>query len=123
MFRQLALIAIGGAFGSVVRFALSALIHKNWSSSFPLGTFAVNALGCFAIGLFMSYLQKQELEQSAYTWLLVTGFCGGFTTFSAFAYENLRLFQNGQAGVALLYSGASVMIGIIAAWAGFSLSQ
>ena len=92
MLKTIFYIAIGGAIGSVMRYLTTILVSKYWSSQFPLATFVTNVLGCFLIGIFIGFLDKNQLSNSPLKWFLITGFCGGFTTFSAFGFENYSLF-------------------------------
>ena len=87
-------------------------------STFPFGTFFVNLAGAFLIGLFISSALKSQ--QTAML-LLVTGFCGGFTTFSTFALENLKLVQSGQWSVLMSYTLLSLLGGIGLCWAGYQV--
>ena len=123
MIKTLLFIALGGAIGSLIRYFLSIFINKYWANNFPLATFVTNVLGCFLIGLFVGFLEKFYLSSSALKYLLITGFCGGFTTFSAFAFENFTLFQNQNTLIALLYIGTSIFIGIIAVWLGLFIAK
>ena len=94
MFKTLFYIAIGGALGSILRYLTAVLVNKYWTNHFPMATFITNVLGCFLIGLIIGILEKNNLATSNLKWFLVTGFCGGYTTFSAFGMENVTLFQN-----------------------------
>ncbi|RZJ67440.1 MAG: fluoride efflux transporter CrcB [Flavobacterium sp.] len=123
MWRNLLLVAFGGAAGSVLRYLASVLTAKYISSAFPIATFAVNVLGCFLVGFFFGYLEKNQLSDSGMKWLLITGFCGGFTTFSAFSLENIKLFQNGNPALALIYIGSSIITGLAAVWLGLVISD
>ena len=108
----------GSALGGGARYLLSMLIQQFNRSPFPAGTFIVNLLGCFLIGmLYAAHIRNPETGPGLKL-LLATGFCGGFTTFSAFAVENLSLFREGNFGVSLAYAGSSLILGIAAAWAG-----
>lgn len=109
--------------GSILRYLTTVLANRLFATVFPLGTFAVNIAGCLIIGLVLGYLDRQQLVNSDLKWLLATGFCGGYTTFSAFASENLNLFQQGHAFTAFAYIAASVVLGILAVWLGFFLSR
>ena len=117
MIRNLLLVALGGAGGSVLRYLLS-----NINTSFPWGTFAVNVLGSFLIGLLVGLMSKGVLSPEMKL-LLVTGFCGGFTTFSTFANESFSMMKAGDVLLTALYVGASVIIGIMAVWGGMTLSN
>ncbi len=123
MLKTILYIAIGGAVGSVLRFLTTLLVSKYWSNNFPLATFIVNIIGCFLIGLFVGYLTKNQLEDSNLKWLLVTGLCGGFTTFSAFGMENYTLFQNNNSILAFGYIALSIIIGLFAVWFGLFVSK
>ncbi len=123
MIKTILYIAIGGALGSILRFLTTLLVSKYWSDNFPLATFIVNIIGCFCIGLFVGYLTKNQLEDSNLKWFLITGLCGGFTTFSAFGMENYTLFQNNNSLLALGYIGLSIILGLFAVWFGLFVSK
>ena len=118
--KQLILVFLGGGLGSCIRFIMGRLFNPLFPY-FYLGTFLVNFLGCLLIGIVLGLTFKQSLLSQNQALILATGFCGGFTTFSAFAYECQTLIRNGEFLYALLYVGASVIVGILAVVAGLWL--
>lgn len=112
------LVGAGGFAGSVARFLSQQLALKYYPSSFPWGTLLVNIIGCFLIGLIYALAEKGTLLSPEVRLLLATGFCGGFTTFSSFAYENIALMRDGQWMYAFFYIVASVIVGLVAAYLG-----
>lgn len=112
MWKVILLVAIGGGAGSALRFLISYALNRYSQMSFPWSTFLVNIIGCFLLGILLGYFEKNSTH-SDYRWLLVTGFCGGFTTFSAFALENLKLFQSGQWLISMMYIFISILLGIM----------
>ena len=119
--RNLFYIFIGGGAGSILRYLISFHTQKLWKiNSFPVGTLAVNVLGCFMIGFITSSLIKND---DGLKYLLITGLCGGFTTFSAFSIENYSLWESQQFGIMILYIALSVLLGIIAVFAGLKFQN
>ena len=116
------LVFLGGGLGSGLRYLVSIAMNQ-YSKILPFGTFTVNMLGCLLIGLILGYAQKENTLTSNQTLLLATGFCGGFTTFSAFANENLELIKNGEIFNFSVYTIGSVLIGILAVYIGFYLNN
>ena len=116
------LVFVGGGLGSGLRYLITIAMNQ-YSKVLPFGTFTVNMLGCLLIGLILGYAQKENTLTSNQTLLLATGFCGGFTTFSAFANENLELIKNGDIFNFSVYTIGSVLIGILAVFIGFYFSK
>ena len=121
LWKNIILVGLGGGAGSIARFLCQRFIYEWYPHPFPLGTFLVNIFGCFLIGLFYAVAEKGNLLTPEWRILLTTGFCGGFTTFSTFAYENLNLLKNGDITYFILYIIASVILGILATWLGIVL--
>lgn len=123
MLRSLLLVGLGGAIGSMARYGISHIINTRYTKPFPLATFIINIVGCFLIGLLFGYVQKNSSQQSDVWLVLATGFCGGFTTFSAFALENVNMLKGQLNITALLYIVASVVVGILLCRVGITLSS
>lgn len=123
MVKTLLLVGLGGAIGSIFRYITHWLTSKYFQSSFPISTFLVNILGSLLIGLFIGYLGKYFPENHPLKFLLIVGFCGGFTTFSSFALENYNLLQNNHQITAYLYMAASIILTISAVGLGSYLSK
>ncbi len=115
--KQILLVFVGGGFGSVLRYLIGKYLN-NPESGIPLGTFTANILGSLIIGIILGLAAKNEAISQNHTLLLATGFCGGFTTFSTFAYENHILLKNGDFTSFALYTIASFVIAFLAVFAG-----
>ena len=119
--KQVLLVFLGGGAGSVLRFLVSK--NLNPVTGLPLGTLLVNVLGSLFIGVILGLGLRQEMLSPNATLLLATGFCGGFTTFSAFSYENQALLKAGDYLNFGIYSAGSIVLGIAAVLAGLWLSR
>ena len=115
---NLMMIALGGALGAVSRFLLGNAVSKAIGSALPYGTFVINVIGCFAMGLLMTLIVDREMLPAAWRLFLCVGFLGGFTTFSSFGYEALMMLTEGRLLVVLAYVGGSVALGLVAAGLG-----
>lgn len=115
---RVALVAIGGLVGSVVRYWLAGVVQDLTNHGFPTGTLAVNVLGSFVIGLVMVLSLERGLLDAELRVLLATGFCGGFTTMSTFSYETLALVRDGERLLALGNVGITLAACLGATWAG-----
>jgi CrcB protein len=120
---NLFLIAIGGAFGSVLRFLISSLIARHSTANFPLGTLSVNIIGAFLIGLFIEVFALKYSASENLRYLLITGFLGGFTTFSAFSLESSLMFVKGDYLTFAFYIFSSVIGTIFAVIAAMHLAK
>lgn len=115
---NLMMIALGGALGAVSRFLLGNAVSKAVGSALPYGTFVINVIGCFAMGLLMTLIVDREMLPAAWRLFLCVGFLGGFTTFSSFGYEALMLLTEGRLLAVLAYVCGSVALGLVAAGLG-----
>lgn len=115
-------VACGGALGAVARFAMTTAAARLLGSTFPWGTLAVNATGCFALGL-LARLLLASAAPPAVRLALTTGFLGAFTTFSSFAWETLELVREDRLRPAAIYVAASLAAGLAAVWSGYALAQ
>lgn len=111
----------GGGAGSICRYALGNFVLKGVSHHFPWGTLAANALGCLLIGLLIGYFERKGAGMASL--LLVTGFCGGFTTFSTFSNETVQLLRNGCYTASLAYALTSLIAGLMLSALGYLLMK
>nr|WP_298991768.1 fluoride efflux transporter CrcB [uncultured Polaribacter sp.] len=118
--KNLLFVFIGGGFGSVLRFLLGKWLN-NTENGIPFGTFVANILGSLLIGIILGYAAKSDTLNQNQTLLLATGFCGGFTTFSTFAYENHIFLKSGDFTSFALYTITSFVVGFLAVFAGMYL--
>ena len=114
MIKNILLVGLGGGLGSMARYLCQRWVTANYIHSFPWGTFAVNIIGCFAIGIFWGMTFKSFDNNESWKLFLMTGICGGFTTFSAFTLEGIGLIKEQKTGLFLLYIGGSVVAGLLA---------
>ncbi len=120
--KHLLLVFIGGGLGSVLRYGLGKWTVGLWAP-FPLGTFTVNVVGSLLIGLIMGLALRNSSISQGTVLFLVTGLCGGFTTYSAFAYENYNLLKNGDLLTFSLYTLGSLVMGFAAVFLGIWLGR
>jgi fluoride exporter len=121
--RTLLVVALGGSLGALARYGLAQWITATWPKAYPLGTFAVNLLGCLAIGiLYGLWLARPEASPLLRQGLII-GFLGAFTTFSTFSLDTLRLMESGESLLALGYILLSVCACLLATWAGLALTR
>jgi len=120
--KQVLIVFIGGGIGSVARYLLGKWLN-NLETTIPYGTLLSNVLGSLLMGLVIGYLSKNSNISETHTLLLVTGFCGGFTTFSAFAYENHLFLKNGDYVSFLSYSLGSLILSFLAIFSGLYLAK
>jgi CrcB protein len=123
MIKQILLVGLGGGVGSIFRFLTSYFTLKAGNHPLPVATFIVNMAGCLLIGLLAGIAIRQQWLDENMRLLLMTGFCGGFTTFSAFSLENMQMFQSGQYVSLVLYVLASIVFGFAAVGVGLLLTK
>ena len=117
------LVGLGGALGAISRYLVGNIIGKTLGTALPYGTFLINIVGCFGMGLLMTFIVDRQLLPPMARLVLCVGFLGGFTTFSSFGYETLALLHNGRLLAALGYSCGSVMLGVLAAALGAYIAR
>ncbi|MGG8497565.1 fluoride efflux transporter CrcB [Tenacibaculum sp. TC6] len=120
--KQLLLIFLGGGIGSIFRYLLSKLLN-NPQTGIPYGTFAANIIGSLLIGIVLGLAAKNEALTENHTLFLATGFCGGFTTFSTFAYENHVFLKSGDFTSFAMYTITSFILGFLAVFGGIFITK
>jgi CrcB protein len=120
---QWLMIAIGGALGSMARFAAVGYITPMLNYRFPIGTFIVNILGSFLIGVAYVVIVEKQLIPAEWRLFFITGILGGFTTFSSFSLEILQSWQEGHVLLSIFYATSSVILGLLFAYVGMQLAQ
>jgi len=118
--KQIILVFIGGGFGSTLRYLIGKWLNSN-ETGIPYGTFAANIIGSLLIGIILGLAAKNDSLTQNQTLLLATGFCGGFTTFSTFAYENHVFLKSGDFMTFAIYTIASFIVGFLAVFLGIFL--
>jgi CrcB protein len=116
-------IFLGGGIGSVCRHLLTLWINRQLTTAFPAGTFVVNITGCLLIGVLYGIAIRYSWFNAEWRLFLITGICGGYTTFSAFSYEAVGLLREGNYGYFLLYVTLSVVLGLLATFCGTAVMR
>ena len=119
MMVEILCVFLGGGLGSLCRYLIGSHLVKVQPGCFPWGTWVANAVGCLLIGLLLAWFERRSA--GLYRLLLVTGFCGGFTTFSTFSNETVQLLRQGSTALALAYVGASLGAGLLLCAAGYGV--
>jgi fluoride exporter len=116
-------IAIGGALGSIARFWVTSAISGRMGIRFPYGTLIVNLTACLVIGFTLTYMGKRVDMNPAWRFLFPIGFIGAYSTFSTYEWETLSTLRSGAFALAALYAGGSLILGLLAVWAGSIIAE
>jgi CrcB protein len=123
MIKSLLIVGLGGGAGSMLRFAVQKIFSVQSAAAFPTGTLLVNIAGCFLIGILWSLFSRSLTISEEMKLLLMTGFCGGFTTFSAFTLEGIGLLKENKTVLFIIYITASVVGGLLATFIGIRIAK
>ncbi|UII29168.1 fluoride efflux transporter CrcB [Fulvivirga maritima] len=123
MLKNVLLVGLGGFLGSTSRYLTYYLIDRKVESLYPWSTFTVNIVGSLILGILLGFIAKAHLANDHLRLVFAVGFCGSFTTFSSFMYENLYLFQQKAYSTSMLYLIGSIVLGFIAVFAGQALGR
>jgi CrcB protein len=121
MLRTILIVGTGGFIGSVLRYLVQYFVEKGMNSTFPMGTLIANIAGSFIIGMVFAIAEKGNLMSSEWRIFLTVGICGGFTTFSAFAYNNFTMIKEHSFGQLFINVGGNLFLGILAVYLGIIL--
>jgi CrcB protein len=121
MLKNILIVGAGGFIGSVMRYLVQIFVEKGLVSTFPWGTFVANVLGSFIIGVVFAFAEKGNLMSVEWRMFLAVGICGGFTTFSSFAFNNLMMIEERSIGQLFFNVGGSLFFGILAVYLGIIL--
>jgi CrcB protein len=116
-------VGLGGLAGAIARYGISNFVNRKMGAGMPLGTLAVNLIGCFAAGLLITLAAERNLFSEQTRLFLITGFMGSLTTFSTFGYETLFLARDGAADAALFNVALNVVLGVCCVWGGMSCAR
>lgn len=117
---KILIVALGGSLGSIIRYIGVKTIDNQFNTHFPVGTFSVNIIGSFIIGVVYALIARKTGASENWILFIGTGFCGGFTTFSAFAFENISLLNQRMGVTSILYVVSSVTLGLLAVVGGMA---
>lgn len=120
---KLLLIGFAGFIGTLGRYWLSGVVARRYGETFPLGTLAVNLIGCFLVGLLFYLMQERYLVNQNVRTIILIGLLGGFTTFSSLGLQTFTLLQDNEVALAALNMVASNVLGLLLVWAGYTLAK
>ena len=121
MLKNLLIVGLGGGAGSMLRYGVQKICNQQNAATFPTGTLLVNISGCFLIGILWGLASRSVAWNEEMKLLLMTGFCGGFTTFSAFTLEGIGLLKENKMALFLIYITASLIGGLLATFIGIRI--
>jgi len=123
MIKSFLIVGLGGGAGSMLRYAVQKIFTSQSAAAFPTGTLVVNISGCFLIGILWGIASRSLAWNEEMKLLLMTGFCGGFTTFSAFTLEGIGLLKENKTALFIIYFSASVIGGLLATFVGIRIAK
>jgi CrcB protein len=121
--KEILIVVIGGFVGSVSRYLIQNAVVNKFITVFPLGTFAINIIGSLIIGIIFGLADRYQFMTQEWRLLLAIGFCGSFTTFSTFAFENLQMIKDGNYYQLFWYISLSLVLSVALVWLGFILAR
>jgi CrcB protein len=116
------LIFVGSGLGGITRFAVGKAVQTFWTNAFPLPTLVVNVVACLVLGFVAGKVQAKLAYHTEMQMLLMTGFCGGFSTFSTFSLETMKLLEAGKYSYVIGYTVSSMLLCLVAVWVGLKMS-
>lgn len=121
--KEVLIVGLGGFLGAISRYLLQNAIVNRFITIFPVGTFTINLIGSLVIGLIFGLSERYQWMTQEWRIFLAIGFCGSFTTFSTFAFDNLQLLKEGNYSQLIWYTGLSFVLGVGLAWLGYSITK
>ena len=121
--KEVLIVGLGGFLGAISRYLLQNAIVNRFITIFPLGTFSINLIGSLIIGLIFGLSERYQWMTQEWRLFLAIGFCGSFTTFSTFAFDNLQLLKEGNYSQLIWYTTLSFIFGVGLAWLGYSITK
>ena len=121
--KELLIVGLGGFASSISRYLTQLALISRFSLLFPLGTLAINLVGSLVVGLIFGYAERFQWMNPEWRLFLAIGFCGGFTTFSSFAFDNLRLLEDNNYYQLFWYVSLSLILSVVLTWGGYSFAK
>ena len=121
--KEILIVGLGGFAGSISRYLIQNALVNRFITIFPFGTFLINIIGSLLIGLIFGFAERYQWMTQEWRLFLAIGFCGSFTTFSTFAFDNLQMIRDGNYYQLFLYISLSLVLGVAIAWLGFILAR